>query len=111
MPLYDFTCESGHTIERLVSRNTETLFCECGKPSSRGAVYAIGVSGFARTPVAQREIKTRAFNEASAELEYAHSRRTNVDGSPAPAPPLWRVAKAEAKRLQKLGVKDSADLR
>ena len=111
MPLYDFTCEAGHTTERLLSRDTETAQCECGKPSTRGAVYTIGVSGFARAPVGQREVRMGAFNEASAEIEYAHSRRTNVDGSRAPAPSLWKAAKAEATRLQKLGVKDSADLR
>ena len=80
------------------------------EPAARESVYAIGVSGFARTPVDQRPIKLRAFNEASAELEYNHSRRTNVDGSPSKEPSLWKAAKQEANRLLKLGVKDSGDL-
>ena len=87
------------------------MVCACGQPAGRAAVYHVGVVGFARTPLDQRQIKMSAFNEASQEIEYAHSRATNVDGSLKPAPPLWQTAKAEAKRLQKLGVRDSEDLR
>ena len=49
--------------------------------------------------------------EASQEVAYQQSRQTNVDGSEGQHPSLWKAAKREAKRLQKLGVKDSADLR
>ena len=52
-----------------------------------------------------------AYNEASSELEYQHSRQTYVDGSLKPTPPLWQMAKREAKRLQSIGVKDSLDVR
>ena len=110
MPLYIYRCPAGHETELLRSRQTELVACACGEAASRQAVYPVGVSGFARTPVDQRVIKMGAYNEASAELDYQHRRRTNVDGSLRPSPPLWQTAKAEAKRLQKLGVKDSADL-
>ena len=110
MPLYSFICSEGHSTERLAPRETELIFCSCGQPAARESVYAIGVSGFARTPIDQRPIKLRAFQEASAELEYNHSRRTNVDGSPSKEPSLWKAAKHEANRLLKLGVKDSGDL-
>lgn len=113
MPLFVFACESGHATERLVrDRELSHVSCPvCSEPARRESVYPFGVSGFARTPVDQREVKVGAFQEAGAELEYQHSRQTNVDGSETPSPPLWRMAKSEAKRLQKLGVKDSADLR
>ena len=111
MPLYDFTCENGHILERIVSRETEQMDCSCGKPAIRKSVYRVGVSGFARPPLDQREVKMKDFNEASAELEHQHGRQTNVDGSQRPEPPLWQTAKRKARRLQKMGVKDSLDLK
>ena len=75
------------------------------------SVYAVNFSGYARPDVSQRQIKMGDFHEASAELEYAHSRRTNLDGSEAKAPSLWQAAKQEAKRLRRLGVKDSLDVK
>ena len=74
-------------------------------------VYHIAFSGYGRVPIDQREVRIGAFQEASAELEYQHGRQTKVDGSPTPSPPLWQTAKREAQRLQKLGVKDSGDLK
>lgn len=111
MPNYVFRCPAGHEAELIRPRDVEVVPCPCGEPASRQSVYAVNFGGFTRTPVDQRMIKMGAFNEASAELEYQHSRQTNVDGSLKPEPPLWQTAKAEAKRLQKLGVKDSLDVR
>ena len=111
MPLFDFACPACGVFEALAKRDETEMECACGKQATRLSVYHVGFSGFARTPVGQREIKFGAYQEASSELAYAHSRRTNVDGSEAPTPPLWQTAKREAKRLQKLGVKDSGDLR
>ena len=88
----------------------EEVECACGLQAARLSVYHIGVAGFARTPINQREIRMGAYKEASAEIEYQHSRHTNIDGSEKAPPPLWKTAKKEAARLQKLGVKDSSDL-
>ena len=111
MPLYDFECPDCGVFEAFARRDEDTLACACGETAVRLSVYRVGFTGFARTPIDQREIKMGAFKEAGAELEYQHSRQTNIDGSLKPKPPLWQTAKREAKRLQKLGVKDSADLR
>src|SRR3990167_5688223 len=108
MPLYDYSCPVCGTFEMKGRIQDTEVECACGQQATRLSVYEIGVSGFARTPVDQRMVKIGAFQEASAELEYNHSRRSNLDGSEAPTPPLWQTAKREAKRLQKLGVKDSA---
>ena len=110
-PLYEYNCPACGVFELLAKRDETEVECACGEMAPRLSVYHIGVSGFARTPVDQREIKLGAFKEASAEVEYSHSRRTNLDGSLKPSPPLWKTARREAKRLQKLGVKDSSDLR
>ncbi len=112
MPLFDFDCGQGHLTERLCSRETAIIPCPvCGSPATRAAVNRIGVTGFARTPIDQRMVRMGAFNEASSELAYQHSKQTNVDGSEKPEPNLWQAAKSEAKRLMKLGVKDSTDVR
>ena len=112
MPLYLYRCEAGHETERLVKgRNEDAIWCACGQSAQRQSVYTVGISGFSRAPIDQRQIKIGAYKEASAELEYKHSRQTNVDGSERPTPPLWQTAKREAKRLMNLGVKDSLDVR
>ena len=111
MPLYEYSCPACGVFELLAKRDETEVECACGEQAHRLSVYLVGVSGFARAPVNQREIKIGAFKEASAELEYAHSRQTNLDGSDRPPPPLWRTAKREAKRLEKLGVNDSLDVR
>ena len=111
MPLYDWECPDCGVFEMLTKRDEEEAECACGKHATRLSVYRVGFSGFARTPIDQRQIRMGAFNEASAELEYQHSRQTNVDGSLKPSPPLWQTAKREAKRLQTLGVRDSEDLK
>ena len=110
MPYYDYSCTTCGVFEQKGNRETETVECACGEQATRLSVYEIGFSGFAKPNRDQRQIKMGNFNEATAELEYQHSRQTNVDGSLRPEPPLWQMGKAEAKRLQKLGVKDSADL-
>lgn len=113
MPVFTFSCEAGHETERLVrDRETSEILCPaCSEPAFRRTVYLVAVNGFARAPVNEREIKIGAFQEAGAELEYQHSRQTNVDGSEAPTAPLWQMAKKKAKRLESLGVKDSLDMR
>ena len=111
MPLYVYSCPAGHETELLRPRDVEAVSCPCGQSALRKSVYEVNYGGFARAPVDQRQIRLGAFQEASAEIEHQHSRRTNVDGSPSEQPHLWQAAKAEAKRLQKLGVKDSLDVR
>ncbi len=113
MPILAFSCSEGHETEKLVrSYDVQEIPCPaCSGPASRKSVYRVAVTGFARAPVSQREIKTRDFTEASAELEYAHQRAEQREGREIPPPPLWQTAKREARRLRKLGVKDSLDLR
>ena len=111
MPYYDFNCPACGVFEQKARIDDQEVECACGTQATRLSVYFLNFGGFARPSVNQREIKTGAFQEAGAELEYQHSRQTNIDGSEAPTPPLWKMAKHEAKRLQKLGVKDSLDVR
>ena len=110
MPLYEFRCAEGHVTERLASRDTELVSCPCGQAASRQSVYKFGFTGFSRVPLDQRTYDLRHVQEAGAELDYAESRQTDVEGKPQPSVNLWNEAKSRANQLQKLGVKDSADL-
>ena len=112
MPILAFRCNKGHLTEKLVrGQDVEHLPCEtCSGPAVRQSVYRVAVTGFARPPIDQREIRMGAFTEASAELAYKHERAENDAGKPLPAPPLWQMAKRKARKLQQMGVKDSADL-
>ncbi|HLF77896.1 MAG TPA: zinc ribbon domain-containing protein [Dehalococcoidia bacterium] len=111
MPFYDYSCPACGVFERRGRIEDEETECACGLQATRLCVYQVATVGIARTPLGQREVKIGSFLEASAELEHQHSRQTNIDGSPTPTPPLWQTAKREAKRLMKLGVKASEDLR
>lgn len=111
MPLYDFRCANGHVMERIASRDSEEMLCTCGLPAQRQAVNRINSIGFARTPLDQRQYNLKEFQEASAEVEYAESKHTDIEGKPVQGPSLWGAAKRKAKHLQSLGVKDSEDLR
>jgi len=113
MPLFTFTCGGcGSTSERFVrDREVTSLPCpDCSGLAVKETVYHIAFSGYGRVPIDQRQVKIGAFQEASAEIAYQHDKAEQAAGQPLPSAPLWQMAKARAKRLQKLGVKDSADL-
>lgn len=113
MPIFAFICDGcGVTSERLVrDREATSLPCpDCSGAAMKQEVYHIAFSGYGRVPIDQRQVRFGAFQEASAELAYQHDRAEQAAGQPLPSPPLWQMAKREARRLQKLGVKDSADL-
>ena len=110
MALYEYRCGQGHSAELLRHVSIEEVECPaCGETAKRQSVYRFSFSGFTRTPIDQREVRLGEFQEASAELAYDHERAESRAGQPLPKPPLWRRAKREAKRLQRLGVKDSVD--
>ena len=75
-------------------------------------MYRIGVTGFAVTPLDQRQYNLKEYQEATGELSYQHERAVDASQNQSlSTPPLWQMAKARAKKLQKLGVKDSSQLK
>jgi len=116
MPTYTFRCPQGHMFDRRVSRDTYQVpsdqHCGCVATAERLAVYAVNFCGFKPAPVGERSLgqEFKDYSEASAELEYQHSRNEEAAGKPLLTPRLFTAAKAEAQRLTKLGVKDSADI-
>ena len=114
MPLYDYVCAHGHSVELRQPMEVAIVQCElCGEEAWRVAVHYFGFSGFARTPVADREYGAdfKRFTEASAELDYKHGRLQESAGRPLPTPPLFRRAVSRAAELQRLGVRDSAEVK
>ena len=113
MPLFTFCCSNGHSFDALRGRDSSSLPCpECALPAERQSVYRIGVTGFAVTPLDQRQYNLREYQEATGELSYQHERAVDAtQNANLPTPPLWQMAKARAKKLQKLGVKDSSQLK
>ena len=113
MPLYTFRCLSGHEHDALGVRGVPLLRpCpECGSDAERLSIYAPSLTGEARVPLDQREVKMGDFNEAGAELAYAED-RAEAGGDPSQKKPsLWKAAKRQATDLQRRGVKDSSDFR
>lgn len=114
MPLYTFSCRNGHTFDALAGRTASSRRpCQqCDGVAEKHSVYQISHSGFTPTPRDEREIRMGAFNEASNELAYQHDRLVDATQNLSlPSPPLWQMAKARAKKLQRLGVKDSSQLK
>ena len=113
MPIYSFTCiDCGHVFDALQGREVISFppCLACGSLTLRQQVYRIGFTGFARTPVNEREIRLGAYTEASNELAYQHERAVDAtQNQNLASPPLWQMAKAKAKKLMKAGVKDSLD--
>lgn len=113
MPIYTYTCECGYSFDKRAGMDEESVPCTvCECKATRNQVYVFGVSGFARTPVDQidRRQSFKDFTEASAELEYKHSRLEEAAGRTLATPHLATIAKAKAEGLRAKGVKSSADL-
>ena len=113
MPLYTWRCREAHRFDALAGRGSSSSPCpQCGQPATRETVYRIAATGFAQAPPWERDLRQdyRLFNEASAELEYKHSRLENAAGKPLLPPPLYRAAKAKAQKLMRQGAKSSADV-
>ena len=111
--MYTFKCVCGYSFDALAGRDASSRPCPlCGESAGRETVYQVNHSGFIVAPVHEREIRMGAFNEATAELTYKHERMVDATQNPDLAPPpLWRMAKAKAKKLERLGVKDSSDVK
>lgn len=124
MPLYQFDCVCGRSTEALRKVGTDSIDCTCGESAQRrgfnrvSAVVGDGADWSSpvrdgtriRTPISERKIKMREFNEATAQLSYEHERLEDSMQREIPPPPLARTAIARAQRLMAAGINDSIDL-
>ena len=111
MPLYAYACPQGHVTETLKGAVVVTIPCGCGLVAQRQSVYATQIGGRQRPPVSERPIRMRQYIEAAETLAYEHEKAEESAQRPLPTPPLWRAAKATAKKLERAGVTDSLDYR
>lgn len=106
MPQYVYRCEQGHERELLRPRTVETVSCPCGGMAERQSVYRIGVSGFAATPAGESVTGQdyRRFREAAQTLAYQQDRLSDSAQVRFTDPPLSRVARSNAQKLDAAGV-------
>lgn len=122
MPLYDYSCEEGHTTElrQSIRDRADRILCPlCGKPALRVPFYLSQTvitetgakSGYAR-PRANEALSynqkgqptgnyaVSRFQEASQELDYQHKKREEEVGRELPAPNYYRLGVERAKRIK-----------
>ncbi len=113
MPLFTYICTAGHSHDALGQvRSPSCRPCpECGGQAERQQFYANTVIGETRTPLDEKRYDIKEFEEASAEVEYAHEKAQNEAGRELKTPSMWNESKRRAKDLERKGVKDSSDFR
>lgn len=83
----------------------------CGHEATQASVYRVAHVGLARTPTSEIDYRQdfKDFTEASAELEFKHSRMEEAAGRTIATPPLATLGMKKARELQAKGVRDSLD--
>ncbi len=124
MPLFDFVCPAGHVTEALRSSSVTVIDCACGEIGQRRDFNRVAVrvgessdwsspvrdNGRIRTPVNERRIHLRQYDEATQELEHAHRKQEESAGHALPTPGLADIAIKRANQLMKAGITDSLDM-
>lgn len=100
MPIYRYTCPSGHEAELLRPMDVGAVPCACGASASRRAVNRVAYIGRAPVPRDERSYRQSygEYREAVAEVADHYER---VNGERAPAeqvrePDYYDLAKAQA---------------
>lgn len=111
MPIYDFCCENGHLIERREGYETTIIPCPlCGAPAHREAVYfsqsivtetGVKIGRKTEVPRDERRYDLSLFQEASAELDYAHQQAEEIAQRKLTSENLWTKAKKKANAVLK----------
>lgn len=111
MPIYDFTCESGHIFEKRAGYEVETLPCPlCGEPAYREAIYLeqflvteTGVRNGRRSamPRDEKRYDIGLFQEACMERDYDHKRSEEIAQKPLHSENLWAKAKKRADAIKR----------
>ncbi len=112
MPVYDFSCEAGHTTESRQGRDTDVIPCPtCGLPAKRESVYQ-DQSIFGETvakshrradvPLGERRYgnKVALFQEASQEIDYAATKVERETGQSVKTPNYYKQGVKRAKRIK-----------
>ncbi len=110
MPIYWYSCASGHTSEELRGYEETSIPCPCGRTAHREAVYpvyAITETGGSSLPSRLRDrVMTRngkwrlgEFQEAQEEVHYAYDKVERQEGVKVKRPNLYKTARRQAKRM------------
>ena len=109
MPTYQYNCPNGHSFQKQAGREDSEIPCpRCGKTAQRapfvydglpaimGETVAKGYTSVARDApggnIKDKHGRTRVsvFQEASAEIDYAHKKAENSAGRELPSPDLYK---------------------
>jgi len=100
MPLYDYRCTRGHTVERFQPSTVYALACSvCGNPADRAPAHRVAIVG----PTTDTRGMFRRFQEASADMDHAASRIEANTGQPVATPDWWSAAKQRAAAIERAG--------
>lgn len=107
MPIYDYTCTSGHTSESRQGYNIAKIPCPlCGETAYRESIYVpfiiteTGVGARAQVPYDEKRYNISLFQEACAEREYAHKKAEGVMQRELEPENLWARAKRKADAIR-----------
>ena len=110
LPVYDYVCAEGHVHELRRGYDEEQIACpECDNPAVRTGVYADQYifgdtcaknQRRAEVPRDEKRYDVSLFQEAGAELEYAHTKAEESAGKELPRRNLYTEAIKRAKAAQ-----------
>ena len=92
MPLYEYVCPLGHTMEKIGGLDASSAPCFCGGKAYRNQVNEIQVG------TKEQKYRVSDFTEASAEIDHAYSAAEKQEGQPVKRPDLYKAGLAEARR-------------
>jgi putative FmdB family regulatory protein len=108
MPLYDYSCRNGHTVEERRGYDDDIILCPlCGDTAQRHAVYryqsTITETGGKSYPKYNAKdgdkYRVSDFHEASAEIDYAAAQAERKEGKPVKVPSMYKAGLRKAKRM------------
>lgn len=99
MPLYDFECSCGNTIEAIRSSEYGFIPCPCGRSASRRTANRIAIG----TPYVDKRGMFRRYTEATQEIDHSASRVEQSTGQAVRLPNLWKQSLNKARAMEAAG--------
>lgn len=110
MPIYHYTCKSGHTTESRQGYGVTAIPCPiCEAPALRDAIYVeqsiVTETGMksgrkAEVPRDEKRHNLSLFREASAELDYKHKKAEEIAQRELPTPSYYKMGVEKARRIK-----------
>ena len=101
MPLYEYVCSLGHTMERIGGLSDSTAPCSlCPEIAHRLEVNHVSIG------TKEKKYRVSDFVEASSEIEHTFASAEQREGVPVKRPNLYKAGLKEANRRgAKVGIR------